>query len=113
VWPFFLELFGKNLTSVDKCFVTFTGQLRTTFLILFKLGLLFLSDIDDITPALVNLLNFEHHFNQINIPVKPLHQVFVVELHEEGPYSFANVVHVNLDPVRHTADSGDAFQHHA
>jgi len=113
VWSFFLELFGKNLTSVDKCFVTFTGQLRTPFLILFQLGLLLLSDIDNVTPALVYLLDFQHHFNQINISVKPLHEVFVVELHEECPYSFANVVHVDLDSIGHTADSGYAFEHHA
>ena len=69
-------------------------------------------EVNNVTPTLLDIFDFEHHFNEINVAVL-VHELVVLEVHEESAAAVADEVHGVLHQVGLGADGGDALEHHA
>lgn len=88
------------------------GEFRTPFLVFLEFVLFLVSQIDDITPALLDVFDFKHHLDEVNIPVL-VEQLGVLEVHEEGAAAVADQVHLLLHAIGLAPDGSDALEHHA
>lgn len=105
--------FARELfTGLLERLVAFLREFRTPLLVFLEFVLFLLGQVDDVTPPLVDVLDFEHHFDEVDVAVV-LHELVVLELHEEGAAAVADGVHGVLHAVGLGADGRDALEHHA
>jgi len=74
--------------------------------------LFFVCQINNIAPTLVDIFDFEHDFDEVNVSVL-VQELVVLEVHEEGAAAVADDVHGVLHAVGLAAHGGDALEHHA